>query len=158
MGSEMCIRASTYIHLGGRAPHADHRIISVWPLSFRPDTRRAVLRQGSGLRTRVGKDKVAGYARAWARTSGLGRKTMAGGLCYLTDHTPATSSFVPDLPASATSSPSAALSSAPLQDADRSTAQGSRRGVSRRSLPRRSPLGGRCSRELWRSATSPLSS
>ena len=29
---------------------------------------------------------------------------MAGGVCYLTTHTPATSSFVPDLPASATSS------------------------------------------------------
>ena len=50
-------------------------------------------------------DKVAGYARAWARTSDLGRKTMAGGVCYLTTHTPATSSFVPDPPASATSSP-----------------------------------------------------
>ena len=36
---------------------------------------------------------------------------MAGGVCYLTTHTPATSSFVPDLPASATSSPSSALSS-----------------------------------------------
>ena len=53
----------------------------------------------------AGCDKVAGYARAWARTSDLGRKTMAGGVCYLTTHTPATSSFVPDLPASATSSP-----------------------------------------------------
>ena len=160
-------------------------------------------------------DKVAGYARAWARTSGLRRKRMAGGVCYLTTHTPATSSFVPDLPASATSSsrppdiaclfpesvalgqdarprsgvrPRAARGRAAfrarrwlrgssraakaISRADRSVeSRGSpcfaavqsrcaaaRRGVRRRSLPRRSPLGGRCPRELWRSATSPLSS
>ena len=164
--------------------------------------------------------KVAGYARAWARTSDLGRKTMAGGVCYLTTHTPATSSFVPDLPASATSSPrppdiaclfpeSVALGqdarprsgvrprSCPRPrcvprtavaawfkpscqgdllsgqvrgvawlallrgGASESRCVAARRGVRRRSdrsLPRRSPLGGRCPRELWRSATSPLSS
>ena len=39
-------------------------------------------------------DKVAGYARAWARTSDLGRKTMAGGVCYLTTHTQDTDSLL----------------------------------------------------------------